>query len=182
MKSCTSQMSASNPSLFTGKIMRLVFTLLSEKWRWQSQKGISDGHLRCCSGLCSQMKGLLWWLSSKTSACNAEVHLQCRRHGFDPWVRKIPGRRKWQPTPVFLPGKSHGQRSYSPRGCKESDMISQSSAAPLNKTRPPCPKIFEWPHSLGVRLAIFCSSNFLNKGLALGWLKVSFWKPENDMT
>ena len=41
------------------------------------------------------------------------------RHEFDPWVRKIPWRRKWQPTPVFLPGKSHGQRSlggYSPWG------------------------------------------------------------------
>ena len=39
---------------------------------------------------------------------------QCRRRrrcGFDPWVRKIPWRRKWQPTPVFLPGESHGQRS-----------------------------------------------------------------------
>ena len=39
------------------------------------------------------------------------------------WVRKISWRRKWQPTPVFLPGKSHGQRSlvgYSPRGRKES--------------------------------------------------------------
>ena len=34
-----------------------------------------------------------------------------RRHGFNPWVRKIPWRRKWQPTSVFLPGKSHGQRS-----------------------------------------------------------------------
>ena len=45
---------------------------------------------------------------------------------FDPWVGKIPWRRKWQPTPVFLPGKSHGQRSlagYSPCGCKESNMI-----------------------------------------------------------
>ena len=44
--------------------------------------------------------------------------------GFDPWVRKIPCRRKWQPTPVFLVGESHGQRSlvgYSPEGCKESD-------------------------------------------------------------
>ena len=44
--------------------------------------------------------------------------------GFDPWVRKIPWRRKWQPTPVFLPGKSHGRRSlvgYSPWGRKESD-------------------------------------------------------------
>jgi len=38
------------------------------------------------------------------------------------WVRKIPWRMKWQPTPVFLPGESHGQRNlagYSPRGCKE---------------------------------------------------------------
>ena len=43
----------------------------------------------------------------------------CRRHGFDPWVRKIPRGRSWQPTPVFLPGKSHRQRSlagYSPKG------------------------------------------------------------------
>ena len=44
-----------------------------------------------------------------------------RRPGFDPWVGKIPWRRKWQPTPIFLPGKSHGQRSlagYSPWGCR----------------------------------------------------------------
>ena len=44
-------------------------------------------------------------------------HLQCRRCGFDPWIREIPWRRAWQPTPVFLPGESHGQRSlvgYSP--------------------------------------------------------------------
>ena len=50
--------------------------------------------------------------------------LQHRRPGFDPWVRKIPWRRKWQPTPVFLPGESHGQRSLAgccPRGHKESD-------------------------------------------------------------
>ena len=32
-------------------------------------------------------------------------------HGFDPWMGKIPWRRKWQPTPVFLPGESHGQRN-----------------------------------------------------------------------
>ena len=49
---------------------------------------------------------------------------QCRRpkrHSFSPWVGRIPWRRKWQPTPVFLPGKSHGQKSlagYSPWGCK----------------------------------------------------------------
>ena len=48
--------------------------------------------------------------------------------GFDPWVRKIPWRREWLPTPVFLPGESHGQRSLvgdSPWGRKESDMSEQ---------------------------------------------------------
>ena len=59
-----------------------------------------------------------WWLRWQN------ICLQCRRPRFDPWVRKIPGRRKWQPTPVLLPGKSHGLRSlvaYSPWGRKESD-------------------------------------------------------------
>ena len=49
----------------------------------------------------------------------AQVVKQCGRPGFNPWVRKIPWRRKWQPTPVFLPGKFHGWRSlvgYSPWG------------------------------------------------------------------
>ena len=52
---------------------------------------------------------------------------QCRRrkrHRFEPWVRKIPWKRKWQPSPVFLPGESHGQRSlagYDPQGHRESD-------------------------------------------------------------
>ena len=49
--------------------------------------------------------GLPRWLSSKESAC------QCKRPKFDPWIRKVPWRRKWQPTPVFLPRKSHGQGS-----------------------------------------------------------------------
>ena len=52
----------------------------------------------------------------------SRIHLQCRRHRSDPWVRKIPWRRKWQPTPLLLPGKSQGQRrlaGYSPRGHKE---------------------------------------------------------------
>ena len=64
-----------------------------------------------------------YWLglpkcSGKESAC------QCRRPKrlrFDPWVRKIPWRRKWQPAPIFLPGESHVQRNlmgYSPWGRK----------------------------------------------------------------
>ena len=47
------------------------------------------------------------WLSDKESAC------QCRRFEFDLSVGKVPWRKKWQPTPVFLPGKSHGQRSLA---------------------------------------------------------------------
>ena len=50
--------------------------------------------------------------------------LQCGRPGFEPWVGKIPWRRKWQSTPGLLPRKSHWQRSlvgYSPWGRKESD-------------------------------------------------------------
>ena len=56
-------------------------------------------------------RGLPRWYSGKEYAC------QCRRFGFDPWSGKIPWSRKWQPTPVFSPGKSHGQKSivgYSP--------------------------------------------------------------------
>ena len=60
--------------------------------------------------------------ANKESACQWR---RCGRIcGFDPWVWKIPWRGKWQPTPVFLPGKSQGQRSlvgYSPGGPKELD-------------------------------------------------------------
>ena len=56
------------------------------------------------------------------------IHLQCRRHRileFSPRIGKIPWRRKWQPTPVFLPGKSHGQSNlvgYSLKGLKVLDV------------------------------------------------------------
>ena len=61
------------------------------------------------------------WPSGEESACQYKI---CRNFGFDPWVRKIPWRRTWQPTPVFLPGKSYGQKNlsgYGPWGHKESD-------------------------------------------------------------
>ena len=63
----------------------------------------------------SWINNILDQLSGKEFAC------QCTRPGFDPWVLKVPWRREWQLTPVFLPGKSHGQRSllvYSPWGRK----------------------------------------------------------------
>ena len=64
--------------------------------------------------------GLPRWLNSKESAC------QAGDMGSLPWVGKIPWRRKWQPTLVFLAGKSHGQRnpaSYSPWGCKSRAIV-----------------------------------------------------------
>ena len=59
--------------------------------------------------------------SGKESACQGR---RCKGYGLDPWVGKITWRRKWQPTPVFFPGQSHGQRSlvgYGSWGHKESD-------------------------------------------------------------
>ena len=61
------------------------------------------------------------WLRGKEPAHQCQ---RCRRHRFNPWVGKIPWRRKWQPTLVFLPAESHGQRSlvsYSPWGRQELD-------------------------------------------------------------
>ena len=59
---------------------------------------------------CFSFIGFTGGFRCKESTC------QCRRRkrrGFDPWVVKIPWRRKWQPTPVFLPGESYGQRSLA---------------------------------------------------------------------
>ena len=63
--------------------------------------------------------GLSRRLGGKESTCQCSRHKRCR---FNPWVGKIPWRRKWQPTPVFLPGEFHGQRNlvgYSAWGRQE---------------------------------------------------------------
>ena len=71
--------------------------------------------------------GLPRWLGLKKKKKTAmQKHKRCR---LDPWVGKISWRRAWQPTPVFLPGKSHGQRSlvgYSQYGRKESDTTEET--------------------------------------------------------
>ena len=67
-----------------------------------------------------------WLWAKKEPAC------QCRRCKFDPCVWKILWRRKWQPTPVLLPGKFHRQKSlagYSPWHCKEPDTTEQRSTS-----------------------------------------------------
>ena len=73
---------------------------------------------------------LQWWLR-RYSIC-----LQSGRLGFSPWVWKISWTRKWQPTPVFSPGKSHGRRSlvgYSPWGHKELDTTEWLHFTSLNE-------------------------------------------------
>ena len=85
--------------------------------------------------------GLPWRFSSKESAS------QCRRCGFHPWIGKTFWRRKWQPTAIFLPGKSHGQRTlvgYSSQGGKRfrHDWVTQQQNTDwIHNTWPPlkCP-------------------------------------------
>ena len=72
--------------------------------------------------------------SGKEPACQRR---RCERRGFDPWVRKILQGRAWQPTPVFLPGEPHGQRSlvgYSPWGRKELDTTEVTQHACMQET------------------------------------------------
>ena len=86
-----------------------------------------------CGLLYPKDSGLPQWLSSKEYVC------QYRSHVFDPWVKKIPWRRKWQPISVFSPGKFHGQRSlvgYSPWGHKELDMTEHTHACKGTKILP----------------------------------------------
>ena len=70
-------------------------------------------------------KGFAGERASVVKKKKKKICLPNRRPGFDPWVGKIPWRRKWQPTSVFLPREFHGQRclvGYSPWGCKDSDI------------------------------------------------------------
>ena len=85
--------------------IQLEITILSKV----SQKEKDKYHM--ISLICMGFPG---GTSGKEPACLCS---RCKRPGFDSWVRKIPWRREWEPTPVFLPGESHGQRSlegYSP--------------------------------------------------------------------
>ena len=74
-------------------------------------------------------QGFTGGASGKEPTCQGRRH---RRHQFDPWLGEIPWRREWQPTPIFLSGESHGQRSlasHSPECRKESDMTEATQHA-----------------------------------------------------
>ena len=90
----------------------LVVNCLSFKWTV-----ISFTVSFCAVGLPTTTRGC----RGKESTCQ---YRRWKRCGFDPWARKIPWSRKWQLSPVFFPGKFHGQRrlaGYSPWDCKEWD-------------------------------------------------------------
>ena len=99
-----------------------------------------------------QLSGLPGGTSDKEPTCKSRRH---KRHRFDPWVGKIPWRRAWQPTPVFLPGKSHAQQSlvgYSPQGCTESDTtevteITSTQHTPHKPTSSSSPASWQGTHS-----------------------------------
>ena len=67
-------------------------------------------HLKCCNSadflyiIIRKCKGF-------PGSTVVKIHRRHKRKGFNPWAKKIPWRRKWQLTPIFLPGESHGQRS-----------------------------------------------------------------------
>ena len=80
-------------------------------------------------------RGFPWLLSGKESSCH------CKKPWFNPWVRKMSWGRKWQPAPIFLPGKFYGQRSlvgYGPWDCKRIGhnlVVKQQQYLPYHLTR-----------------------------------------------
>ena len=124
----------------------------------------------------SRAKGLLRWLSGKESTC------QCRRHRFNPWVRKIPWRRKRQPTPGFLPGKPHGQRGladYRPWGRERVGHDLQQHASLTNLGLHMRWNLFALPGltetSSGEKIRTVCLAlpqGWVNRQLGLGFSKL----------
>ena len=90
------------------------------KWKWLPYHWtqLITRHLLMANGI---------WAFQVALVVNTYLAMQVRCE-FEPWVRKIPWRREWQPTPVFLPRESHGQRclaGFSPQGHTESDTMRQ---------------------------------------------------------
>ena len=117
---------------------------------------------------------------------------RCQGRQLHPWVRKILWKRARQPTPVFLPGESHGQRSlvgYSPRGCKESDTTEAIQQATFGKTFDLClsfPSVLRgansiWLIEVGVRTNINPCKAFTTsreRHIHISYFYVSFTETE----
>ena len=94
------------------------------------------GERETCKNFSDTLGKSNFYLDFPSGTSGKELPMQETKRGrFDSWVRKIPWRRKWQSTPAFLPGGSHGQRSlvgYSPWGHKESDRTEVTKDAKLS--------------------------------------------------
>ena len=116
-------------------------THLRRPWGWERLKMGGKGDDRGWDGWMASPTSWTWvWVNSgswqwrgrpgvlQSMGSQRVIHdwaTKLRRYGFNPWVKKFPWRRLWQPTPVFLPGESQGQRSlvvYGPWGYNELDM------------------------------------------------------------
>ena len=131
-----------------------------------------------------RLGGLIWlrWASQVTELENQPAIRRRRRFGFNPWCGKILWRRAWQPTPVFLLGKSHGQRSlagYSTWGRKELDMTEATDHTCIydwdNLKLSKCVKSYLWilawktPVLLGGMVEVLYFFISLNVFVLFGW-------------
>ena len=102
--------------------------------------------------------------------------LQCRRPGLNPWVRKIPWIRKWQPAPVFLPGESHGRRSpmgyINPWGRKESDTTKRLHFKNLKQQPSPNPMAKLWPTLKSLSLTAHWKGSSVIEELKTQWIYI----------
>ena len=88
-----------------------------------------------------------------------KTQCQCRRRRFDPRVGKIPWRRQWQPTPVFLPGKSHGQRrlaGHSPWGHRQSDVTQRLNNNKIKNRLGTAPQVLPPVKTVSFNHAVVC--------------------------
>ena len=128
----------SSPSTLTYILIETSFIYLQTLSILQAS--IFCGQMRSTCTLQSRMSGietqfdlayLPRWLSGQESTC------QCRRHRFNPWVGKVPWRRKWQLTPVFFPGESHDRGAlWAPvNSCSQTPLRTHARTLPVLVTK-----------------------------------------------
>ena len=121
------------------KMKSLKESLLSESLHfWKGQKMCEFNSCSAYSKSSRNYQGMIFvcQVGFPGGSDSKKIHLQCRRPGFNPWVWKIPWRRAWQSTLVFLPEESHGQQSlagYNSWGHEESDTTEVTEYALISK-------------------------------------------------